>query len=152
MAGLKTKAAVGRHSLASEFGEASKKEARMRKAAGILMILYGLKTIGFVVAYLIGGWAFLPIGFGWYQYPLWMHLIPIISAVFIITGGVSCLKKKYWKICFASSICLLIYIMLVEFWYRFPNTYVNIPLSILCGILPLIFICLRKSEWLESQA
>jgi len=123
----------------------------MRIAAGILMILYGVKTIVFVVVNLIG-WGFLPIGWGWYHYPLWMHLIPIISAAFIITGGVFCLKKEYWKICFASSIYLLIYMMLVEFWYRFPTTYVNIPLSIPLGVLPQIFICLRKSEWQEISA
>jgi hypothetical protein len=30
--------------------------------------------------------------------------------------------------------------------------FVYIPLSLPWGILPQVFICLRKSEWLESQA
>jgi hypothetical protein len=122
----------------------------MRIAAGILMILYGVKTIGFFVVNVIG-WGFLPIGWGWHHSPLWMHLIAIISAVFIITGGFFCLKKKYWKICFASSLCLLLYMMLFEFWFRYP-TYVGIALSIPWGILPQIFVCLRKSEWQEISA
>ena len=123
----------------------------MRIAAGILMIMYGVKTIGLFVVNVIGWGDFLPIGWGWQYYPLWMHLVAIISAVFIITGGVLCLKKKYWKICFASSLCLLFYMMLVEFWFRFP-TYVGIAFSIPWGILPQIFVCLRKSEWQEILA
>ena len=122
----------------------------MRIAAGILMIIYGVKTIGFFVGSLIK--------WGFHGYPLDLGLIVIISAVFIITGGVFCLKRKYWKLCFASSLVLLLF-MIFDLYFRFPVAFelnipreVNMRLSLPLGILPLIFICLRRSEWQEISA
>ena len=128
----------------------------MRIAAGILMILYGVKTIGTCAGFLSD------VGFYWFYHPgstLALHLIVIITAVFFTTGGVFCLKKKYWKICFASSLCLLLF-MIYDLHYLFPVSFeLNIPswVQILLylppwGILPLIFVCLRKSEWQENSA
>ena len=127
----------------------------MRIAAGILMILYGVKTIGFFVGFLsdVGFYDFYGSG-----YSLALSLIVIISAIFIITGGVFCLKRKYWKICFASSLFLLLYIFFdVLFLFRVPFElnipfWVNFPLSLPWVILPLIFVCLKKSEWQEISA
>jgi hypothetical protein len=131
----------------------------MRKAAGILMITYGVKTIVFLVSFVIRE--------GTHHYP---YLIPypiywsviIISAIFIITGGVFCLKRKYWKICFASSLCLLLFMIfdtrlgvprpVVVLFHINIFTWVDIPLSLAWGILPQIFVCLRKSEWQEISA
>jgi len=119
----------------------------MRIAAGILMILFGVKTIGFLVKDLID---WVPL-FGWGYVYHWMCLIAIISVVFIITGGFFCLKKKYWKLCLASSIVLLLSSMLLEGWLGLP-TYPTILLSIPLGFLPLIFVCLRESEWQKISA
>ena len=125
----------------------------MRIAAGILMIIYSVRTIVFV-----GGTLSVQ-GFG--TYPLVMSLAAIISAVFIITGGVFCLKRKYWKLCFASSLVLLLFLMFeLVFIYPFAFGFsiVNLPqnvymaISLPWGILPLIFVCLRKSEWQEISA
>ena len=66
----------------------------MRIAAGILMIIYGVKAIGTFVGFLSD------VGFYWFYHPgytLALHLIVIITAAFFTTGGVFCLKKKYWK-------------------------------------------------------
>ena len=115
----------------------------MRIATGILMITYGVKAIGFLVSSLSEG--FIDYRFPW-------GLFVIIPAVFIITGGVFCLKRKYWKICFASSLCLLLF-MIFDLYFLFPVPleyipfWVHIPLSLPWGILPQIFVCLRKSEW-----
>ena len=125
----------------------------MRKAAGILMIMYGVKAIGLLVSSPTG---YLDEKFIDYSFP-W-GLFVIIPAVFIITGGVFCLKRKYWKLCFASSLVLLLF-MIIDFLFLFPFppgdvTYwwVNRTLFPPWGILPLIFICLRKREWSESKA
>jgi len=126
----------------------------MRKAAGILMILYSAKTIGFLVISLID--------LGFVYFPLWMYLVWIILAVFIITGGFFCLKKKYWKICFASSLVLLLFMIfellfgfiILNGYSRFGSIfteYVDMPLSIPWGILPEIFVCLRRSEWQAQE-
>ena len=123
----------------------------MRIAAGILMIIYGVKTIGFLVGSL-SKWDFL------LTCPLYLVPIVIISAVFIINGGVFCLKRKYWKLCLASSLYLLLYmisdlypIVPVPFKFQFP-TWLYMTLILSWGILPQIFVCLRKSEWQEISA
>jgi len=91
----------------------------MRIAAGILMITYGLKAIGFLVSS-------LSMGFIDYRFP-W-GLIVIIPAVFIITGGDFCLERKYWKLCFASSLVLLLF-MIFDLRVLFPvPLWLNIPL------------------------
>ena len=131
----------------------------MRKTAGILMIIYSVITIVFMGGFLIyffGGPA--PEGS-----PLVMGLAAIISAVYIIRGGVFCLKKRSWKISFASSIVLLVFMifdLLVfvpfnPFWPNLPIGvvfFVVVPLSLPLGILPQIFVCLRRSEWQEISA
>ena len=123
----------------------------MRIAAGILMIIYGVKAIGSLVGFLSeeGFYVFYAHG-----YTLALNLIVIITAVFFTIGGVFCLKRKYWKICFASSICLLLF-MVYDLHLLFPVMFIaiNIPswvhmtLALPWGIIPQIFICLRKSEW-----
>jgi len=122
----------------------------MRKAAGILMIIYGVITIGFFVDF-VGEWGFH------HDYPLALGLtVIIISAVFFITGGGFCLKRKYWKLCFASSLCLLLFIIF-DVHSVFPAQHSLEPwpfISILfplLGIIPQIFICLRKREWEEPD-
>jgi hypothetical protein len=131
----------------------------MRKAAGILMIIYSVITIVFMVGFLIYFfWGSAPEGS-----PLVMGLAAIIAAVYIIRGGVFCLKRQSWGICFASSIVLLVFMILDllifvpfnPFWPDLPIGvvyFVVVPLSITLGILPQIFVCLRRSEWQENSA
>ena len=123
----------------------------MRIAAGILMIIYSVRTIVFVGGTLSEQ--------GIEIYPLVLGLYAIISAVFIITGGVFCIKRKYWKLCFASSFVLLLFMIFELFfmfpfawWLNLPIWWVVIPLSLPWPILPQIFVCLRKSEWQEISA
>jgi hypothetical protein len=127
----------------------------MRRVAGILMIMYGVKTIVFKFVVPLIRWGFL------YALGLEMDLIVVISAVFIITGGVFCLKRKYWKLCFASSLALLLFLMF-ELVFIFPLAFgfniflipqfIDMIISLPWGILPLIFVCIKKREWSESQA
>ena len=79
------------------------KETGMRKAAGILMIIYGVITLSGSVVFL----SLYGIRISAYEPPF--HLFIIIWAVFITPGGVFCLKRKYWKICFTSSLFLLLF-------------------------------------------
>jgi hypothetical protein len=125
----------------------------MRIAASILMIIYGVKTIGiYVSSIFLDEWGFR-------GYALALFLISIIAAVFFITGGVFCLKRKYWIICFVSSLCLLVFMVFdltptAYFLHEFSNILPSVvsPLLLTSGILPLIFVLLRKSEWQEISA
>ena len=124
----------------------------MRIAAGILMIVVGIALLVNFVPLLIEH------GIGTYDLPF-SNLAMVISASLFVTGGVFCLRRKYWKVCFASSLLLLVLSALLLFilsvlcslgneytppgWSWFP-----IPV----GILPIVFVCLRKREWSESKA
>ena len=127
----------------------------MRIAAGILMIMYGVKTIAiYVSSIFLYGWDFR----GDYL-DLALFLISIIAPVFFITVGVFCLKRKYWKLCFASSLCLLVFMFFdltptAYFLHEFSNilSWVVSPLLILWGVFPLILVWVRKNEWQEISA
>jgi hypothetical protein len=124
----------------------------MRIAAGTLMIVVGIALLVNFVPLLIED------GIATYDLPFF-NLVMVISALFSVTGGVFCLKRKYWGVCFASALLLFVLTALLIFilsvlcslgneytppgWSWFP-----IPV----GILPIIFVCLRRREWQESQA
>jgi len=132
----------------------------MRIAAGIMLIILGT-IMGTFVALVE-----LTLGEGSMNYARFI-LVAIIPAVFVITGGVFCLKRKYWKLCFTSSLVLLLldlYLFLAfnfsyppfPFNYPPPNATFSPPSFLdwvftLSGILPIIFVCLSKSEWQEIQ-
>ena len=133
----------------------------MRIAAGTLMIILGT-IMGTFVALVE-----LALGDGSMNYARFT-LFSIIPAVFVITGGVFCLKRKYWKLCFTSSLVLLLLdsYLFIAFNFRyipfplnsypppsatwFPPSFLDWVFT-LSGILPIIFVCLRKREWQEIQ-
>ena len=121
----------------------------MRKAAGILMVVLGLTTIC-VYVYADGGVLSKPD----FYFDLSFTLFVIISAVFVITGGLFCLKRKYWILCFISSLFfnyfwLLSWMMSIFTIPSFLGFLIWFLIPV--GILPLIFTCLRKKEWKEIQ-
>jgi hypothetical protein len=119
----------------------------MRKAAGILMVVLGL-TIMLVYVDALGR-SVNPVDDVYFMLytSLSFILFVIIGAVFVITGGLFCLKRKYWVLCFISSLFFNYYVSIVGGFGPFPDFVVwfLIPL----GIVPLVFICLCKSEWQE---
>ena len=132
----------------------------MRKAAGILMIILGTIMGTFVAL------AEVALGEGSMNYVRFV-LVAIIPAVFVITGGVFCLKRQYWKLCFTSSLVLLLLdlYLFLAFNFRyiplplgsypanatfFPPSFLDWVLT-LGGILPIIFVCLRRREWQETR-
>jgi hypothetical protein len=121
----------------------------MRKAAGTLLIVFGVAAIGLsivnvsrLITYHIG--EYIP-----QSPPDYLYIITATLGVLFITGGVFCLKRRYWGLCFTSSILIHILMALSIF---LPWTYLWWFYLIPVWILPLIFICLRKREWSESEA
>jgi hypothetical protein len=115
----------------------------MRKAAGILMIILAMSLAGVVV---IAGEGDIDIR----AFDLWFSLFIIISAVFLVTGGVFCLSRKYWKLCFASASVAIFVMIFGVVLFNFGL----IPLTlffIAMGILPIVFVCLRKREWQKKE-
>ena len=120
----------------------------MRKAAGILMVIFGVATIGiFIFKLRERGY---PLDF--YSYQEFIIITELV--VLFITGGVFCLKRKYWVLCFTSSIFLHFWVMvlLTDFFpYSWLNSLPWFPYLSPVGILPFIFICLRKREWQKQE-
>jgi hypothetical protein len=127
----------------------------MRKAAGILMIIYGVKTISIYAAAVINESLFSYLG---------SSAISFFWAVPAIIVGVVCLKRRDWGFCFAYS--LLLFMWVIFNWGTLglgPNIFASFEvlirlnpvrladtiLSMPLGILPLIFICVRRNEWQE---
>ena len=123
----------------------------MRIAAGILMIVVGIALLVSFVPRLIEG------GVGSFDLPF-VNLVMVISALFFVTGGAFCLRRKYRKVCFASSLVLfvllaLLLLILWVLWSLVPHApvwWVVVP--ILVGMLPIVFVCIKTRECSESRA
>jgi hypothetical protein len=124
----------------------------MRITAGVMMIVVGIALLVHFVPLLIED------GVGTYDLPF-VNLVVVISALFFVTGGVFCLRRKYWKVCFASSLLLLVLsgFLLFILWVLWlllppygPVWWLVVPIPV--AILPIVFVCLRRRDWQKSQA
>lgn len=114
----------------------SKGRDRTRQAEGIMLIIFGMFLLNTIHVYDL---AFNP-----------FDLFLIIPAAFLVTGGIFCLRKKYWRVCLASA-WLAVFIMIM--WltgYHTSLAWLSWVFSIL-GTLPIIFVYLTKKEWKEIQ-
>ena len=84
-------------------------------------------------------------------YDVAFSLFLIIPAAFIITAGVFCLERKYWKVCFASALVTLLIMIMWLTGYAADSIWSAWVVSMV-GTLPIIFVCLAKKEWQKSQA
>ena len=113
----------------------------MRQAAGIMLIIFGMFLLNTVISVLSD--------FGVYEYAI--DLIMIIPAAFLVTGGIFCLRKKYWRVCFASAwLAVFIMVMWLTGSPPYALDWLSWVFSIL-GTLPIIFVYLTKKEWKEIQ-
>ena len=122
----------------------------MRKAAGILLIIFGVGTIGTSI------YGLREFSFGLDVFSYGDYIITTELLVLFITGGVFCLKRKHWVLCLTSSIFLHFWVM-VPLADLFPRSWLNslpawFPYLSPVTILPFIFIWLRKREWPEISA
>lgn len=115
----------------------------MRIAAGFLLLILGIALlIGLVLIFIAGTIPALLLA---------IYAVQALCAVFLVTGGVFCLKRRYWKTCFSSA---LVGVVIGILYLTGP---LDTPgwldwLVIITGILPIIFVSLRKTEWQESLA
>jgi hypothetical protein len=117
------------------------KEPGMRIAAGILMVAFAL----FMVTDAFSGLS----QYGIYISDLALGLLQIIPAAFIVSGGVFCLARKYWRVCFASTV---VTVVIMVIWWIGQTDSVLAWLGSMLGTFPIIFVLLKKSEWQASQA
>jgi hypothetical protein len=114
----------------------------MRIAAGILMMIIGaLLLVCFIVVLIQHSSDF---------YDPVFDISFMICGAFLVTGGVFCLKKKYWGLCLASAL-LTIFIMTMWSTGSYSSLTWLAWVGSILGILPIIFVCLTKKEWKEIQ-
>ncbi len=125
----------------------------MRQAAGIILIILGVAALSLFIVN-VSGLITNPYEDFMQTPPDYVFIIIATLAVFFIVGGVFCLKKRNWRLCFTSSLFLHIFMTVLIFSQLFFFSWMLLLwLSLIpVWVLPLIFICLRKNEWSESQA
>jgi len=120
----------------------------MRKAAGIILIIYGVVSLVIYVFVLHVMQLHLYLFFDPSRI---LFILFIISKAFIVTGGVFCLMRKVWGLCFASAllaVSIIIYEMTgLRFLPLASDWWIWWSLIIITGALPIIFVCIRKREW-----
>jgi len=128
----------------------------MRIAAGILMIIYGV-----VLGFYYGGLGLgLSIQYGGPSSSIAHSIFELICGLFSLSGGLFCLMRRYWKVCFGSALLLPLAVIDIITGFRLTgfqwayHDVTRLVISILVmigGILPIIFVCLRRREWQKSQ-
>jgi hypothetical protein len=120
----------------------------MRIAAGIMMIILAMVLPGIVSTV---GEGIMDIR----TFDLRFSLFIIIAGVLLVTGGVSCLRRRYWRLCFTAAL-FAIFVMILWFGlfgmsllFSLHWFYMNL-FFIGTGILPIIFVRVRKRDWRES--
>jgi hypothetical protein len=115
----------------------------MRQAAGIMLIIFSMFLLNTAISALSG--------YDIHVYDLVFNLVLIIPVAFLITGGIFCFVKKYWKVCLASA-WLAVFFMIL--WLTGSHPYGLDWLSWvfpILGTLSIIFVYLTKQEWKEIQ-
>ena len=110
----------------------------MRQAAGIMLIIFGIFLLNTMVSALSD--------FGVNVYQIVLNLLMIIPVAFLIAGEIFCLRKNYWRVCFASA--WLSGLFFIIWWAGSPPYGLDwLPwvFSIL-GTLSIIFVYLTKKE------
>ena len=109
----------------------------MRKAAGVMLIIVGLYilVVEITTLYTIGSYLFA------------FSVLPIVLAALIITGGILCIRKRYWVVCLVSALIPVYFVIrLFMIDHRFLPWEWILPIA---GILPIVFICIKRKEWRE---
>jgi hypothetical protein len=131
----------------------------MRKAAGIILITVGVLFLCALIYLLV----VIDIMFG---IRVLLILVPrlvvfsllclVVPVAFHITGGIFCLRRKYWRVCLASAsyavFLSVFFLVLVPSGLLFSN-FISmgwiIWVMLVAAVIAVIFIVRRKKEWQE---
>jgi uncharacterized membrane protein (DUF485 family) len=138
----------------------------MRKAAGIILITLGVSFLCGMIYILV----VLGIMFGISIFLSFLIPVPgfvfllglVVAAAFDITGGIFCLRRKYWRVCLASAsfavFFLVFYFVFFLVLSPFPwgsswSDYISmgwpIWVMVVAAVISVIFILRTKKEWQE---
>ena len=120
----------------------------MRKAAGIMLIVIGIVQVIGMIINVIGS----DILFSAY-YRIWVSAYwPIVFGGLFVTGGISCLRKKYWELCLTSALLALVggihYVVTAVLLGTLDVRWQNWIL-VVGALISTVFISRTKKEWKE---
>jgi hypothetical protein len=128
---------------------------RMRKAAGIIVIISGISGLIGAVLVLSNSGAYIS--------GLFAILFRIACGAILVAGGLFCLRRKYWGACLASALLALgigisSTIDMLRYmqhnrggppWEGGISLTWGIWILLLGAVISTIFISLRRKEWEE---
>jgi hypothetical protein len=129
----------------------------MRIAAGIILIILGALSVPGLLIILRGLvpsliFSYIPI------YAVPGILLGIVQAPLFITGGIFCLRRKYWRACLASAsfaVLLGIYglvgALLSRYTFESWSDWIiaRVLALFLAEVIAVIFIMRTKKQWQE---
>ena len=136
----------------------------MRKAGGIILITLGVLFVCgliHILAILITDhFSILMVVI---KRPSFVFLLGlVVAAEFVITSGIFCLMRKYWRVCLASSWFAVFFVVfnIVYFsalspfsWGRTWRDYIYMGwpvwVMLVAAVISVIFVLRTKKEWKE---
>ena len=122
----------------------------MRKAAGIILIILGIVEVGggiISVRGLLAGTMSIPVS------AIWLAVsFPIVYAALLVTGGVLCVRKKYWELCLTSALLALV-VGIVPVVAQLLRGSLDVLVAwenwivVVGAVISTIFISLMRKEW-----
>jgi hypothetical protein len=124
----------------------------MRKAAGIILIIFGALGVIDLVRLLTGlvnTLSFIPVS----MVPT--VLLEIVPGAFFIIGGVFCLRRKHWGVCLASAsfvaiIAIFVVVTLSLGRAIYTGEWWRPWIAVVAAVISVIFISRTRKEWQES--
>ena len=110
----------------------------MRKAGGILLSVLGIVLIMTTVLGLPEASTYIVM--------LGIYIVLIVWGAFLVTGGLLCLKRRYWRVCFSSALAA-VFLMIVYLTGPLDTAVWLDWFVIITGVLPIIFVSLTRKEW-----
>ena len=104
---------------------------RMRRAAGILLMVLGVTSLSTHIFFLSE-----------YDYPLTIGMLMIGWSILALIGGFLCLKRRYWGICLASALFVVVFGI-----GGFSLSSAFSWFVVVVGIVAAILIALGKKDW-----
>jgi hypothetical protein len=122
----------------------------MRIAAGIILIIlgvFGLRGLIFLLSEPMIRVSNISLSM------VFTILSYIITVVFFVTGGVFCLREKYWRVCLASAsfavfMAIFTVVELSVVLGRLATPWID-WFVVIGAVVATVFICLTKKEWQE---
>jgi hypothetical protein len=105
----------------------------MRKAAGVMLMILGVTSLSTYIFFS-----------SVYGYPLTIIMLMTAWSMLALIGGFLCLRRKYWGICLASALFVVVFGVV-----GFSSSSAFSWFVIAVGIAATILISLGKKDWQE---